>query len=93
MHLAAWLHELVTLSGGDAQGNGISAISSLEEHIGGGFALPKEEAIPAVAAAAPRPSSNPMISATGTELPKSKLAVFWDALTERSSWQKVFGVN
>jgi glutathione S-transferase len=93
VHLGAWLHELVTLSGGDARGNGIAAISRLEEYIGGGFALAKEDAVPAVSAAAPRPSSNPVTSAKGTEPPKSKLAVLWDALTERPSWQKVFGVN
>lgn len=93
MHLGAWLRELVTLSGGDARDNGIAAISKLEEHIGGGFALAKDAAVPALLAAAPRPSSNPVASATAAEPPKSKLAVLWDALTERPSWQKVFGVN
>jgi len=93
VHLAAWLHELVTLSGGNARDNGIAAISRLEEHIGGGFALAKEAAVPAAGTAAPRSSSNPMASATATEPPKSKLAVLWDALAERPSWQKVFGLN
>ena len=93
MHLAAWLHELVTLSGGDARDHGLAAISKLEGHIGGGFALAKEDAVPAAGTAGPRASSNPMTSATVGEPPKSKLAVLWDALAERLSWQKVFGVN
>ena len=96
VHLAAWLHELVTLSGGDARDNGIAAISRLEEHVGGGFALAKDavpRAVPAVPAAASRSSSNPVTPVTATEPPKPKLAVLWDALTERPSWQKVFGVK
>ncbi|KAH9046249.1 hypothetical protein EDB84DRAFT_1466864 [Lactarius hengduanensis] len=91
VHLAAWLHELVTLSGGDTRDNGIAAISRLEAHVGGGFTLAKD-AVTAVPATAPRSSSNPVTPATATE-PKPKLAVLWDTLTERPSWQKVFGVR
>jgi len=92
VHLAAWLHEVVTLSGGDARNNGIEAISRLEEHVGGGFALAKD-AVTAVPTT-PRASSNPTTSATATEpLTTTKLAVLWDTLTERLSWQKVFGVK
>lgn len=91
VHVAAWLHELVTLSGGDARDKGIDAISKLEEHVGGGFALAKG-AVPA-APATPRPSSNPITSGTATETATAaKLAVLWDVLSERPSWQKVFGV-
>ena len=91
VHLAAWLHELVTLSGGDARNNGIEVISRLEEHVGGGFALAKD-AVPAVPTT-PRPSSNAATSATATEPSTTKLAVLWDALAERPCWQKVFGVK
>ncbi|KAH9081630.1 hypothetical protein EDB83DRAFT_2333937 [Lactarius deliciosus] len=92
VHLAAWLHELVTLSGGDTRDNGIAAISKLEVHVGGGFTLAKD-AVTAVPATTPRSSSNPVTSATATEPPKPKLAVLWDTLTERPSWQKVFVVR
>jgi glutathione S-transferase len=90
VHIAAWLHELVTLSGGTARDKGIEAISKLEEHVGGGFALAKGAA-PAVSAG-PRP--NPITSGTATETPTAaKLVVLWDALSERPSWQKAFGVK
>jgi hypothetical protein len=92
VHLAAWLHEVVTLSGGDARNNGIEAISKLEEHVGGGFALAKDT-VPAAVPATPRPSSSITTSATATEPPTTKLAILWDALIERLSWQKVFGVK
>ncbi|KAH9178693.1 hypothetical protein EDB89DRAFT_1927998 [Lactarius sanguifluus] len=92
VHLAAWLHELVTLSGGDTRDNGIAAISRLEAHVGGGFTLAKD-AVTAVPAMAPRSGSNPATPATAIEPPKPKLAVLWDTLTERPSWQKVFGVR
>jgi len=91
VHLAGWLYELVILSGGDARNNGIEAISKLEEHVGGGFALAKDT-VPAVPAA-PRPSSNTPTSTTATKPPTAKLAILWDALSERPSWQRVFGVK
>ena len=91
VHLAGWLYELVALSGGNAQDNGTEAISKLEGHVGGGFTLAKDT-VPTVPAA-PRPSSNPATSATATKPPTAKLAILWDALSERPSWQKVFGVK
>jgi hypothetical protein len=90
VHVAAWLHELVTLSGGNARDKGIEAMSKLEEHVGGGFVLAKG-VVPAVPAG-PRP--NPITSGTATETPTAaKLVVLWDALSERPSWQKAFGVE
>lgn len=91
VHLAGWLYELVALSGGNARDNGTEAISKLEGHVGGGFALAKDT-VPAVPVA-PRPGSNPTTSATTTKPPTAKLAILWDALSERPSWQKVFGVK
>jgi hypothetical protein len=93
VHLAAWLHELVILSGGNAQESGEVAIARLEEHVGGGFVFTKN-ALPVVpaSAAVPRTTSlegkAPTPPTTG---PKSKLVVLWDTLAERPSWQKVFG--
>lgn len=89
VHVAAWLHELVTLSGGNARDKGTEAISRLEEHVGGGFALTKV-AVPPAVPTTPRP--NPITSGTATETATAaKLAILWDALSERLSWQKVFG--
>jgi hypothetical protein len=95
MHLAAWLHELVILSGGNAQESGAVAIARLEGHVGGGFVFAKD-AVPAVPAstAVPRAThSEGIVPTPSTTGPKPKLAVVWDALTERPSWQKVFGVK
>ncbi|KAI9509084.1 hypothetical protein F5148DRAFT_1190243 [Russula earlei] len=90
VHLAAWLHELVILTGGSARDNGTVAIARLEEHVGGGFAFTKD--VPSLpASASPTTSSEgppPAPAATG---PRPKLAVLWDALASRPSWQKVFG--
>jgi hypothetical protein len=89
MHLAAWLHELVILCGGSVRDDGTAAISRLEEHVGGGFSLPKD----VVPAFAPRTtSSNGSEPVPTTTALKPKLAVWWDAFAARSSWQRVFGV-
>jgi len=90
LHLAAWLCELVILSGGSVRDSGTVAIARLEEHVGGGFALAKDVAPPQLA---PVPRSmgsegGPAPASTATA-PKSKLAVLWDALAARPSWQKV----
>ena len=86
VHLAAWLHELVILSGGSARDSGAVAIARLEEHVGGGFAFAKDVVLPLPAA----DGSGPGPTTTAT---KAKLAVLWDALASRPSWQKVFGVE
>jgi hypothetical protein len=94
-HLAAWLHELIILSGGNAQESGAVAIARLEEHIGAGFAFAKDAVpvVPALAAVPRTTSSDGTTSAPPTTGPKPKLAVIWDALTERPSLQTVFGVK
>ncbi|KAI0257113.1 hypothetical protein BJV78DRAFT_1160327 [Lactifluus subvellereus] len=91
IHLTAWLHELVILSGGNTQDSGAVAIARLEEHVGGGFAFTKD-AVPAVpAASVPRTTSS---EGTAPAPPlEPKLAVLWDALAGRPSWQKVFDVK
>ncbi|KAI0308231.1 hypothetical protein B0F90DRAFT_1681198 [Multifurca ochricompacta] len=93
VHLAAWLHELVILSGGTAQDSGVVAMSRLEEHVGGGFAFAKEgvsEAPTAAGATTSSDGSTPALATTGS---KSKLAALWDALAGRPSWQNVFGIR
>ena len=88
VHLAAWLHELVTLSGGSARDSGAAAIARLEEHVGGGFAFAKDVVIPL-----PGATTDGSVPAPTTTAAKAKLAVLWDALASRPSWQKVFGVE
>jgi glutathione S-transferase len=88
VHLAAWLHELVILSGGSARDSGAMAIGRIEEHVGGGFAFAKDVVLPLPAAGLD--GSGP---APTTTVVKAKLAVLWDALASRPSWQKVFGVE
>ncbi|KII86468.1 hypothetical protein PLICRDRAFT_144201 [Plicaturopsis crispa FD-325 SS-3] len=75
IHLAAWLAHLVALSGGDASDDGATAIGKLEAHAG--IALPKDAAV--------------QDSAQRPDAPQqSKLAVFWTAVKEKPSWQKVY---
>jgi len=89
VHLAAWLHELVILSGGSARDSGTEAIARLEEHVGGGFTFAKLEEVPA---SAPRVTGlDGPVPASTTSGRKPKLAVLWDALASRSSWKGVFG--
>jgi len=89
VHLAAWLHELVILSGGSAQDSGTAAIARLEEHVGGGFAFAKDVVLPLPGVSLDGSGPAP----TTTTAAKAKLAVVWDALASRPSWQKVFGVE
>jgi hypothetical protein len=89
MHLAAWLHELVILSGGSARDSGTVAMGRLEEHVGGGFAFAKDIVLPLPGASLDGPGPAP----TTTTAAKAKLAVVWDVLASRPSWQKVFGVE
>lgn len=93
MHLAAWLHELVILSGGSFRDSGRVAIARLEEHVGGGFGLAKDVAPPQPVSAPRTTGSDEPVAASTATAPNSKLAVLWDVLAARSSWQKVFGVD
>jgi hypothetical protein len=88
VHLVAWLHELVILSGGSVRDDGTAAIARLEEHVGGGFSLPKD-VVPASARTTSFDGSEPVPTTTA---PKPKLVVLWDAFAARTSWQRVFSV-
>lgn len=88
MHLAGWLHELVILSGGSGRDSGTVATARIEEHVGGGFAFAKDVVIPLPAAGLDGSGPGPTTTVT-----RAKLAVLWDALASRPSWQKVFGVE
>ncbi|KAI0068221.1 hypothetical protein BV25DRAFT_539045 [Artomyces pyxidatus] len=86
-HLVAWLAFLVELSGGSPTDNGAVAITRLEQHIGGGFTLPKDT-VPVVGQTAGSEATTPTQAAAA---PVAKLAVVWDAVKERPSWKKVYG--
>lgn len=88
VHLAPWLHELVVLSGGSARDSGAVAMARLEGHVGGGFAFAKDAVLPLPGASLDGSGLTPTTTAA-----KAKLAVVWDALASRPSWQKVFGVE
>lgn len=88
MHLAAWLHELVVLSGGSARDSGTVAIARIEEHVGGGFAFAKDVVLPLPGTGLDGAGAVPTTTAA-----KAKLAVVWDALASRPSWQNVFSVE
>lgn len=79
LHLAGWLARLVKLSGGAYENDGNTAIGKLENHIGSGFALPKDFQ----AEDAQRKEARPVY--------QSKLGAFWDAMRQRASWKKVYG--
>jgi hypothetical protein len=78
LHLAGWLTRVVKLSGGTPEDDGRTIVKKLEEHIGDGFALPKEH----VKEVARR-------ERLGHDH-EAKLGAFWDALKERESWKKVY---
>jgi len=79
----------VVLSGGSARDSGTVAMARLEEHVGGGFAFAKDVVLPLPGASLDGPGG-PAPTATAA---KAKLAVVWDALASRPSWQKVFSVE
>ncbi|KAF9015138.1 hypothetical protein BDQ17DRAFT_1294681 [Cyathus striatus] len=77
LHLAAWLSRIVNLAGGNASDDGNVVVRRLEEYIGNGFTLPKDFT-----------TSERRDGDRGSQ---SKLAAFWDAVTERQSWKTVYG--
>ncbi|KAH7925182.1 hypothetical protein BV22DRAFT_1195345 [Leucogyrophana mollusca] len=82
LHLSAWLTHVVKLSGGSITDNGDIVIKKLERHIGNGFIVP-EDFLSIVVPAQNETAEKPAL--------RSRLAAFWDAMKERSSWQKVYG--
>lgn len=60
-------------------------MAKIEAHIGDGFALPKT--LPVIDAR--RKAGLPPLSVDTNER-QCKLAAFWDAMKERSSWKKVY---
>ncbi|KAJ7225537.1 hypothetical protein GGX14DRAFT_639472 [Mycena pura] len=72
--LAAWMRKVVILAGGTAGNDGATAISTLESYIG--FTLAKNyQAVDA------REKEVAMVS---------KLEAFWQAMSSRSSWKKMY---
>jgi glutathione S-transferase len=80
LHIASWLSRIIMLSGGRITDDGDVAITKIEAHIEPEFHFTRDFAAPAGGARQDegRPAS------------QSKLAAFWDAMRERSSFQKVY---
>lgn len=79
LHLAAWLARIVVLSGGQINEEGDAVVTRIESHIGSGFQLTGN------LAALP---TNGVPRQDGAY--QSKMAAFWDAMRERSSFKKVY---
>ncbi|KAF7347854.1 Glutathione S-transferase [Mycena venus] len=76
LSLAGWIRAVVMLAGGSAGDDGSTAIGKLEASFGGGFSLPKDFQV---------------VDARRKDgAAVSKLAGFWDAMSERASWKKVY---
>jgi len=83
LHLAAWLARIVVLSGGRMNEEGDVVITKIESHVGSEFHLTRDfTALPAAAGAPRQDGRRPAY--------QSKLAAFWDAIRERSSFRKVY---
>ncbi|KAJ6575089.1 hypothetical protein B0H19DRAFT_1254707 [Mycena capillaripes] len=74
LSLAAWIRNIVILAGGAAGDDGSKALGKVEGYLG--FELPKDFRV----VDARRKDSGTV----------SKLAGFWDAMSERASWKKVY---
>jgi hypothetical protein len=84
VHLGPWLARVAALSGAQASDSGGVAIAKIEAHVGGGFSLPRDFAVPEA-------QRTPTAGTDATAPPKqAKLAAFWDTFRERPSWQKVY---
>jgi glutathione S-transferase len=80
LHIAGWLARIISLSGGRITDDGDVAITKVEARIGPEFHLARDFATPA--GGARREGGHPDC--------QSKLAAFWDAMRERSSFTKVY---
>jgi len=85
LHLAAWLARIAKLAGAAASDDGDTVTKKLEAHIGGAFKLPDDFSV----AEARRRAGLPAGTAQPTDR-QSRVAAFWDAMKERSSWKKVY---
>ena len=86
LHLAAWLARMASVAGASATDNGNTVVEKLEEHVGGGFSLPKDFSV----AEARRRAGLPALNVAPNER-QSRFAAFWDAIKERPSWKKLYG--
>ena len=86
LHLGPWLARIVTLCEGLPTDDGDTIISKIEASIGDGFTLPKDFQT----VASPDLTTDPSLQITpGAK--RTKLAAFWDEITRRASWKKVYG--
>ncbi|KAF9229256.1 hypothetical protein BS17DRAFT_743116 [Gyrodon lividus] len=81
IHLCVWLVHIVKLSGGSGNDSGDVAIKKVERHINTSFVLPEDSL-------STPPSALALAKDKGVL--RSRLAVFWDAMRGRASWENVF---
>ncbi|KAI0322631.1 hypothetical protein OF83DRAFT_1167332 [Amylostereum chailletii] len=94
VHLAAWLLTLVRLCGGNEKESGSVVTGKLEQHVGGGYALPRI-AVPTMGGTMSETTTprQEEVGGTTTTTTTTKLSVFWEAMQERPSWGRVAGAE
>ncbi|KAJ6509510.1 hypothetical protein C8R47DRAFT_1315120 [Mycena vitilis] len=76
LSLAAWLRSVVILAGGTDGDDGSTALGKVEAYLGKDAVLPKDFHV--------------VDARRKDDAAVSKLAGFWDAMSERASWKKVY---
>ncbi|TFY80944.1 hypothetical protein EWM64_g3067 [Hericium alpestre] len=80
VHITGWLAWIIFLSGGKLGDSGSVAVQTIEQHVGGGYKLPRDAIF-----------TDGTDATTSTEKGmQSKLAILWDAVKERPSWKRVY---
>ncbi|TDL28645.1 hypothetical protein BD410DRAFT_824311 [Rickenella mellea] len=85
VHLAAWLSRIAYMVGGTVTDTGDEILGKIERKISNGFTFPKDFQAPAVLESKVDPSLQVTPGAK-----RAKLAAFWDDMTARPSWKKVY---
>lgn len=86
LHLGPWLARIGLFAGAKATDAGAVAIAKIERYISPTFSLPKEYRHPEA-------QRTPTAGVESVPEDTSKLAVFWDAIKERPSWQKYYAAE
>lgn len=75
LHLAAWFTRVAKICGATVSDDGKTVVDKIESYIGIGAFIPKDY--------------SPDVTRRSEKV--AKLAVFWDSLKGRGSWQKLYG--
>ena len=85
LHLGPWFARVAFLCGCFASDTGDTVVSKVEARIGESFAFPKEFQ----SLVAPDLKKDPTL-ATTPSAKRAKLSAFWDEMTQRPGWKKVY---